>query len=49
MSRWLTHEQRAALKAKEGKLKEAKEAAKRTMTVTLDFAGRKGVDVAYII
>ena len=48
-SRWLTHEQRAALKAKEGKLKEAKEAAKRTMTVTLDFAGRKGVDVAYII
>lgn len=40
-NRWLSSEERAAVKAKEEKIRAAKEHAKRTMTVTIDFAGRR--------
>jgi hypothetical protein len=40
--RWLTTEQRAALQQKEAKIRAAQEEAKRTRTMTIDFAGRRG-------
>jgi hypothetical protein len=43
-NKWLSAEDKKALKKKEEEMREAKEKAKRSMTFQLDFAGRKIVD-----
>ena len=41
-SRWLTPEERAAIRARDARIKQAKDESRHAMTVTLDFAGRQG-------
>eukprot|EP01135_Chromosphaera_perkinsii_P004049 Nk52_evm62s266 gene=Nk52_evmTU62s266 len=43
-NRWLSKEQRALLKHKEESLRSKQEEARRTVRITLDFAGRKIID-----